>query len=90
LTRRRYPAYASPAAAKSAAGFGDSEYTGGHTAISAVFLCPKHGKPVMGGPCGSPSGLPVPVSGSPTRMVPSTCLATVVRKSQIQGFCYDY
>lgn len=71
LTRRCYSAYANPAVAKSAAGFGDP-IGGGHTAISAVFLCPEHGKPVMGGPCGSPSGLPVSPTGSPTCTVPST------------------
>jgi hypothetical protein len=50
--------YSHTVAAKSAHGFGDPEAEGGHR-LRAVFLCPQHGKPVMGGPCGSPSGLPV-------------------------------
>ena len=37
LTRRWVPAYANPAAAKSAAGFGDSGITGGHAAILSLI-----------------------------------------------------
>lgn len=51
-------AYPSPVAAHQRRGLGGPESVGGHR-LSAVFLCPQHGKPVMGGPCGSPSGLPV-------------------------------
>ena len=42
----------------------------------AVFFVLGMAHPVMGGPCGRPYGLPVPVAGSPTRTVPPTRLAT--------------
>lgn len=50
--------YASANAAKKpAGGIGVPKPTGGHTAFeSAVFLCPQHGRPVMGGPCGGDLG----------------------------------
>ncbi|MBV0932370.1 hypothetical protein [Marinobacterium weihaiense] len=43
--------YRLAAAAKSAAWDWRPGIQGGHTAISAVFLCLKHGMPVMSGPC---------------------------------------
>lgn len=51
-------AYAFPVAANSAHGIGVPESLGGHR-LRAVFLCPQHGKPVMGGPCGASSEAPV-------------------------------
>lgn len=75
FTFNNIAAYTAPVAAKSAAGFGDPMRVGERTASPvsfAVFLCSMHGKPVMGGPCGRPSGLPVPIPGSPTCTVPLT------------------
>lgn len=54
---------------------GVSKLVSGHSAINAVFLCPKkHGKPVMGGLCGAAHAAPLLTSGTPTRTVPSTLI----------------
>lgn len=58
LTKGRNPATVSASLQIQRRGFGDSVSLGGHR-LSAVFLCPQHGKAFMGGPCGRPSGLPV-------------------------------
>ena len=60
LATRTKRGYSLSVAANSAHGIGVPENKGGHR-LRAVFLCPQHGKPFMGGPCGEPSGSPVPL-----------------------------
>ena len=40
-------------------GLGRPDRIGAQPRPHAVFLCAKHGKPFMGGPCGTPQGVPV-------------------------------
>ena len=65
--------YSVPVPCNQGAGIGLPEKIGGHTALIGGFLCPSHGKPVMGGlmrgafeRAGSLS------AGRPTRMCPLT------------------
>ena len=57
--------------------------TGGQTAPQCGFLLSvKHGTLSMGATCGSPSGLPEPVTGSPTRTFALTPFGDGARDSQ--------
>lgn len=80
LTSRLFRDYAFPVTCNQVIGIGVPEYR--RTAAQRLFLCVSMALPVLGGPCGEPSGSPVPVSGTPTRTVPPTPIG--VRVAEIK------
>lgn len=81
LTKEPVQGYPLTAPAKSGAGIGISNITGGHAA-SCGFFTSKAWQVLMGGPCGASSDAPVPVAGMPTRTVSLTLIGIEVAKIQ--------
>ena len=76
LTATAMRDYSDGAPAKSGAGNSVPESVGGHTALKAVFLCPKHGQSFNGRAVREArKSLLVPTTGTLTRTVPSTLIS---------------